>query len=71
MIGEDIADPDPKEQFLVDLEIYIKERRELGESIILALDANEPLSDVNRPEKITGIAKLLRNFRLTDVFEHK
>ena len=47
----------------------LKKRRVIGESIILVLDANEPLVDVNRPEKITDIAKLFRNYRLTDVFD--
>ena len=58
MIGKDIVNPDPKGQFLVDLEEFIMERRILGEHIILALDANEPLVDKHRPGKITGIKNL-------------
>ena len=62
-----IAHPDPKQQFLVDLTEYINKSRERGESIILAIDANEPLVDLARPGKLTGIRKLLRNCNLTDV----
>ena len=62
--------PDPKQQFLIDLEIFINKLRKKGESIILAVDANEPLVDPARPEKITGIKKLLKNCNLTDVFDH-
>ena len=70
MTNKDIVNPDPKGQFLVDLEVFIKKRRILDEGIILAVDANEPLIDVSRPEKLTGISKLLKNCCLTDVFEN-
>ena len=42
MTSKDNVSPDPKGQSLVDLEVFIKKRRILGEGIILALDTNEP-----------------------------
>ena len=70
MLATGIEHPDPKQQFIKDLEEFINKSRKKGESIILALDANEPLTDAARPGKMTGIRKLLRNCNLTDVFEH-
>ena len=37
----------------------------------MAIDANEPLVDPARPEKLTGIMKLLKNCNLTDVFDYQ
>ena len=70
IIDAGIEYPDPKQQFLADLEGFINKSRKLGESIILALDANEPLVDLARPRKLTGIRKLLRSYNLTDVYKH-
>ena len=70
MIAQGIENPDPKKQFLTDLEAFINKLRKKGESIILAVDANEPLVDPARPEKTTGIRKLLQKCNLTDVFEY-
>ena len=55
------------------MEIFINSRRGAPhhEEIILSLDANEPLIDPNNSHKITGIAKLLRNCGMRDVFDYK
>ena len=67
------TEPNPRQQFLTDLECFINTRRAPPnhEQIILSLDANEPLTDPNNPEKITGISKLLRNCGMRDMYEYK
>ena len=63
----------PKQQFLIDLEIFINTRRGSPhhEEIILSLDVNEPLMDPNNPQKVTDISKLLRICGVRDVYVYK
>ena len=73
LIKQGIIEPNPKQQFLTDLESFINTRRGAPhhEETILSLDANEPLIDLNNPQNITGISKLLRNCGMRDVYEYK
>ena len=70
ILAKGIENPDLKQQILKDLEDFINKLRKKEESIILALDAKEPLVDLARLWKLTGINKLPKNCNLTNVFDH-
>ena len=65
-------EPNPKQQFLTDLESFVNTKRSAPhhEEVILSLDENEPLIDPNNPQKITDISKLLRNCGMRDRYEY-
>jgi hypothetical protein len=56
--------PNPRQQFINDLIIYVKAKQCLNNDIILSLDANNIIG-----EESIGIAKLIRDCRLYDIMD--
>jgi hypothetical protein len=57
--------PDPREQFFVDLEIYAKELRSDNHAVLLMMDANESTKDRN-----SRVTRFLNDCGLVDLMEH-
>jgi exonuclease III len=57
--------PDPREQFFVDLEAYIKELRKDNHAILLMMDANESTKERN-----SRVAKFFADCDMVDLMEH-
>jgi hypothetical protein len=56
--------PNPRQQFIKDLIVYVKDKQCLKHDIILSLDANEVVG-----EESIGIAKLMRDCHLYDLMD--
>jgi hypothetical protein len=56
--------PNPRQQFINDLIIYVKAKQSSNHGIILSLDANEVIG-----EESIGIAKLIRDCGLHDIMD--
>jgi hypothetical protein len=56
--------PNPRQQFINDLIIYVKAKQSSNHDIILSLDANEVIG-----EESIGIAKLIRDCSLHDIMD--
>ena len=64
-------DPRPRRRMIKDLITEIKLKQEVGNHIILGIDANEILEPNNTPVKKYSITKLKREYGLTNVFEYQ
>ena len=61
--------PQPREQFVIDLSNHFR-TSEHNAMILLALDANKEILPDDALTKKTSIATLMREFNLTNVFQH-
>lgn len=58
--------PTPRKQFILDLIEFVRKKQEQNHEILICLDANEIMGDDS-----CGIAKVLRDCHLFDVFDEK
>ena len=71
MLDDDVQDPRPKGQFVIDLTKFITDITNNKEHIILTLEANEVLEPAGVPVMTTSIAALQRDCSLQDVYEYQ